>query len=99
VLDATVLAVSTAREAVHQIHRADVIVTDVVLPGEDGVWLWERVNLQLRPIPVIGITGYTAEQYPRIRRAQFARTLLKPVAPDELTEVIVEVLSTAPPTQ
>jgi two-component system, NtrC family, response regulator AtoC len=97
-LGATVLAVTTAREAILQIYRADIIVTDVALPDEDGVWLWERVNLQLRPIPIIGVTGYTAQQYPRIRQAKFARRLLKPVDLAELAKVIVDVLLQAAPT-
>src|SRR5262245_35770380 len=97
-LGAMVLAVTTAPEALLQIDRADVIVTDVALPDEDGVWLWERVNLQLRPVPVIAVTGYTAEQYPRIRQAKFAWTLLKPVDPNELAKVIVEIVRPATPT-
>lgn len=91
-LDATVVPVATAREAVVEALRADIIVTDVALPMEDGVWLWERVNLHPHPIPVIALSGYTADQYPRMKHAQFARTLLKPIDPNKLAGVISEVL-------
>jgi hypothetical protein len=40
----------------------------------------------------VALTGYTAEQYPRIKDARFARTLLKPVEPEEVAKVICEVL-------
>ena len=96
-LGATVCAVATARDAVARMSEADIILTDVAMPGEDGVWLWERVNLQLPRIPVIALTGYTVEQYPRMAQAKFARTLLKPADPEEVAKAICELLRGAPP--
>jgi CheY-like chemotaxis protein len=43
---ATVTAVSTAREALAFLSSADIILTDFVLPDDDGVWLLEQVNQQ-----------------------------------------------------
>lgn len=91
-LGATVSAVTCASDAVARVSAADIIVTDLALPDEDGVSLWQQVNHQPRPIPVIALTGYTAAQYPRMTQACFARTLLKPVDPVEVANVILEVL-------
>lgn len=97
-LGATVSAVASARDAVAQVSTADIILTDLALAGagEDGVWLSKQVKLQPRPVPVIALSGYTAEQYPRIEDAPFARTLLKPVDPEEVAKVIWEVLHGEP---
>jgi CheY-like chemotaxis protein len=38
---ATVTAVSTAREALSFLSSVDIVLTDFVMPGEDGVWLLE----------------------------------------------------------
>ena len=67
------------------------------MPGEDGVWLWEQVNSHFPHIPVIALTGYTAEQYPRITQAKFARMLLKPVDPEEVARAVWELLRGNPP--
>jgi CheY-like chemotaxis protein len=37
---------------------ADIIVTDLVMLGEDGVWLLEQVSGHPRPIPVIVVSGF-----------------------------------------
>ncbi|HEX6209978.1 MAG TPA: response regulator [Methylomirabilota bacterium] len=96
-LGATVFAVGDARAALTHLPAADIIVTDLVLQGEDGVWLCEQVDRQPRPIPVIALSGFTATQYPRTGRVSFARTLLKPVDPDEVARLILEVLGTGHP--
>jgi CheY-like chemotaxis protein len=62
------------------------------LPGDDGVWLLERVNKEPRPIPVIAVSGYDAGQKPRLAAAPFARRLLKPVDFKRLCREIADVL-------
>jgi CheY-like chemotaxis protein len=59
---ATVTALSTAAEALSLVPGADIIVTDYALPGDDAVWLLERVNKASRPIPVIAVSGYDERQ-------------------------------------
>jgi CheY-like chemotaxis protein len=46
---ATVTAVSAAREALARLPKADIVLTDLAMPGDDGVWLLEQVNQQSRP--------------------------------------------------
>jgi CheY-like chemotaxis protein len=91
-LGATVTAVATAGEALGLVGAADIIVTDLVMPGADGVWLLEQVNRQTRPIPVVVLSGFAEVHVQRLAQAPFARKLLKPVDPWKLAETIVEVL-------
>jgi CheY-like chemotaxis protein len=95
-LGATVTAVALAREALGMVTEADIIVTDLAMAEEDGVWLLEQVNQHPRPIPVIAVSGSAEGQVPRLAQAPFARKLLKPVDPWALADVIAEVLHGRP---
>jgi CheY-like chemotaxis protein len=81
---ATVTAASTAREALPFLSSVDIILTDFVLPGDDGVWLLEQVNKRPRPVPVIAISGFDESQQPRLAAAPFAGKLLKPLDFDQV---------------
>jgi len=85
---ATVTAVSTAREALALLPKADIVLTDFAMPGADGVWLLEQVNQQSRPIPVIAFSGHDESQEPRLGAAPFAGKLLKPL---DFTQVCAEI--------
>jgi CheY-like chemotaxis protein len=91
---AAVTAVSTAGEAVRVVANADadIVVTDFSMPGEDGAWLLERVNEQPRPIPVVVLSGFAESHLLRLADAPFARKLLKPIDPEDLSRVILQVL-------
>jgi two-component system CheB/CheR fusion protein len=89
---ATVTAVSPAREALPLLSKVDIILTDFVMPGEDGVWLLEQVNTHPRPIPVIAISGFDESQEPRLAAAPFAGKLLKPLDFDQVCAEITVVL-------
>jgi CheY-like chemotaxis protein len=47
-LGATVTAVALAREVLGIAAAADIIVTDLAMPGEDGVWLLESKSTSIR---------------------------------------------------
>jgi hypothetical protein len=53
-------------------------VTDYALPGEDAVWLVERVNKQPSLIPVIVVSGYDERQEPCLATAPFAGSYSSP---------------------
>ena len=91
-LGATVMSVALAREALGMVPAADIVVTDLSMPGQDGVWLLEKVNEHPRPIPVIVVSGFAEQQVPRLAQAPFARKLLKPVDPWVVADIIKEVL-------
>ena len=89
---ATVTTVSTAREALAFVPKTDIILADIILPVEDGVWLLEQVNQQSRRVPVIGISGYDERQDPRLAAAPFVRKFLKPLDFNQICADIVAVL-------
>jgi CheY-like chemotaxis protein len=89
---ATVTAVSRAREALPFLSSVDIILTDFVMPGEDGVWLLEQVNMRPRPIPVIAFSGFDEGQQPRLAAAPFAGKLLKPLDSGQVCAEIAVVL-------
>ncbi|MCU1386326.1 MAG: response regulator [Acidobacteria bacterium] len=65
----------------------DLVVTDIVVPGMDGIELCRRLRADVRThaIPLIAITGYGDRQYPdRARLAGADQVLTKPCDPDLL---------------
>ena len=89
---ATVTAVSTAHEALALLTSADIILTDLILPDENGLWLLEQVNQQPQPVPVIAISGFDESLEPRLAAAPFAGKLLKPLDFDQVCAEIAVVL-------
>ena len=89
---ASVTSVASAADALEAIAGAHVVITDLALPGEDGIWLLEQVNRLEHPIPVIVVSGYAEVQHDRLAAAPFARKLLKPIEPDRVCGALLEVL-------
>jgi CheY-like chemotaxis protein len=94
-MGATVTSVRSARDALDAIAQADIVVTDFLLPSEDGVWLLEQINQRPRPVPVIAVSGFAEVHIPRLAEAPFARTLLKPVDSLEVAYIILDVVGGA----
>jgi CheY-like chemotaxis protein len=74
-----VTAASSAREALASIAVADMIVTDMSMPGEDGLWLFAQAEQTPRRVPVIVVSGFG--DYYNLSGTKFARLLLKPIEP------------------
>ncbi len=87
---ALVTTASSSRDALASIAVADVIVTDMSMPGEDGLWLLAQVEQTPRRVPVIVVSGYG--DYYDFSGAKFARVLRKPVDPWRLCEAIRTVV-------
>lgn len=88
---AMVWAVGSARAAVDcfATHDVDVVVSDVSMPGEDGVWLSARLHEMMagarRQIPVIALTGHADDEaVERVLATSFAGHLTKPVGNEQL---------------
>lgn len=93
---AQVVTARTADEALAQLDIAcpDVLLSDIGLPGADGIELIRRVRERLPPetLPAIAFTAYTqAEDRQLVERAGFQAHLTKPAAPDDIVRVISEV--------
>ncbi len=77
-----------------RVHGAevDLVLTDLVMPGMDGIRLAEILRERTPSLPVIFSTGYSAEALDADRIGPGAEILLKPFSPDALVRKVREVL-------
>ena len=81
-----------------RLHRPDLIITDISLPGMDGFQLIARVREDdaFRSLPIICLSGYGGHAYEvRAQAAGCDRILQKPCMPDELAQVATELIHDA----
>ncbi|HYI07569.1 MAG TPA: ATP-binding protein [Thermoanaerobaculia bacterium] len=77
---------------------ADIVVSDIAMPGEDGYALMRRLKREVepelgRPIPAMALTGYgRPEDRQRILASGFEKYIQKPVQPIELARAIADLL-------
>jgi signal transduction histidine kinase/response regulator RpfG family c-di-GMP phosphodiesterase len=95
------VAVTSVREAVKTLRRfqADIIVSDIAMPGEDGYALMQRLR-ELQPtlgheVRAMALTGYgRPDDRRRILASGFQWYLQKPVDAIELGHAIQELVQT-----
>lgn len=87
---------TSAEKAIHALgeFEPEVVLSDISMPGLDGIDLIQQVKLKKPGLPVIAITAHYDDEAMRARiaRAGFARTLVKPVDPRAVVEAIALVL-------
>jgi len=90
-----VTTAASAREAAELLERLqpDILLSDIAMPGEDGISLIRRVRLLSRErgghVPAIALSAYaSAEDRRRALLAGFQRHLSKPVDPVHLLAAI-----------
>lgn len=92
----TVLQAANAREARAEIERQqpDLVISDIVMPGESGIELRREIATRWPAIPVILISGYSAEG-PAEFAARTPNTVFvqKPFAADQLIALVQDVLA------
>lgn len=87
-----VVRVATAEEALERVNKtkADVVVSDIKLPGMDGVRFLSKLRETTKDLPVIFITGYanieTAKEAVKMNAADY---LLKPL--ESIDELISSI--------
>lgn len=90
VLDGKGYLVVTAHDGPEALNRLaegeyDLVVTDIRMPGMDGIEVTERVKAKRPWIPVVIVTGYgTEDNETRARAAGVAGFLRKPLAPTDI---------------
>ncbi|HYC61596.1 MAG TPA: ATP-binding protein [Thermoanaerobaculia bacterium] len=95
---AEVVTVASTADAVAALrtYDADLVISDIAMPGEDGYALMRRLReLESvgRDIPAMALTGYGREQDRlRILSAGFRRYVQKPVQPTDLARIVAELL-------
>jgi PAS domain S-box-containing protein len=92
----TVSSAARAREVI-EAWRPDVVLTDLAMPGEDGITLGSAIRTifaeRQAEIAIVAVTAYaTAESRARATRAGFDLYLTKPVDPAELASAVSGVL-------
>jgi PAS domain S-box-containing protein len=75
-------------------HEVDMVVTDVMMPGETGAALAEGLRAERPDLPVLFISGYPGEDLARLGlRFRDVELLRKPFTARELTERVREVMA------
>lgn len=93
--EADVLAVRSVAEAMSKVHafRPQIVVTDIAMPGGDGVSLLHELRAVDVSAPAIAVTGYadpTSRQ--RVLDAGFDAFVSKPIDPSEFARVMQRTL-------
>lgn len=91
-----------ARRAVELFRQepTDLVVTDIIMPGQEGIETIIALRAELPTLPIIAISGsaHNARFYLGMATKLGAqRTLAKPFTAAELLRVVDEVLAAAPP--
>ena len=74
-----------------QIHP-DIIITDIVLPHQDGVALAQHIRKRRRDVHILLVSGHQDFQYARSAiAAEVDAYILKPVREEELRQVLEKV--------
>jgi signal transduction histidine kinase/ActR/RegA family two-component response regulator len=98
-MGAKVTAADSARQALARLqeHGADVIVSDIAMPGEDGLWLMRHVRAlsgERGQTPAIALTALArVEDRARIINAGYQMHLPKPVRLGELQTGVAAVVA------
>jgi two-component system NtrC family response regulator len=73
--------------------KVDLVVTDIVMPGLNGLELLESMKEEDPWVRVIAISGVTAKKLNEAARSGAHAILTKPVDPEELLEEIEKALA------
>jgi len=84
---------ATAEEGLKIADRADLILTDLRLPGMDGVQFLSQIRRQNAQVPVVMMTAYgSVETAVESMKAGATDFLLKPFSLDHLMQVVYKAL-------
>jgi DNA-binding response OmpR family regulator len=88
---AEALSAISAKEALRlaEARPPDVVITDIGLRGEDGVWLLRELRRAHPAVPVLALTGRSPED---ALAAGFDAVLLKPTDPWQLCDELRRLL-------
>ena len=78
----------------------DLLITDIVMPGLDGIALALKVARDRPNLPILMMTGYSAErQRAHNLEALICRVITKPFSLEQICKAAEEVLAASPVTR
>ena len=89
-LGATVFTAGTAQQAFSLVdaQRPDVVLTDLQMPREDGLWLLHEIRALPQPLGVIPVYAITGHRYDSEAIKKFSGYFLKPLDPDAVATAL-----------
>jgi CheY-like chemotaxis protein len=90
-----VIPVESGAVALERLDAADVLVTDVVMPGMSGVELAVRARERRPNLPVVFVSGYTGDATLAASDDPATAFLAKPFDGDELLRAVRTTLDAA----
>ena len=93
---AEVRSVASAEAALAALaeFQSDVLLSDLGMPGRDGLWLVGQVRARVPDLPAGALTAFAGDDdAERARAAGFDRYVVKPVEPERLLAVVADVRS------
>ena len=101
-----VTAVDDGLQALEALHEAgagaefDLLITDIVMPGLDGIALALKVARDRPNLPILMMTGYSAErQRAHNLEELICRVITKPFNLEQICKAAEEVLAAGPTTR
>ncbi len=86
----------TARDILKTAGSVDLILSDIMMPGEDGILLVEQITRTHPEIPVLMMTGYLVPEIETKGTGAGALGFVaKPFTPKELTDAVKRTMETA----
>lgn len=90
---------SSGEEAIQYLERehVDIVITDIRMPGVDGLQLLQHIYEQKPHIHTVVISGYEEFDYARTAlKYKATGYVLKPIDTDELLSIVDDILSRLP---
>jgi two-component system, NtrC family, response regulator AtoC len=92
-----VITATSGAQALTLLDGVDVVVTDLAMPGMDGLELVSQIVARAPSLPVILLTAHGSEQMVRIASSRGARGCLsKPFDIDDIARAIEQVRVSRP---
>lgn len=89
-----VIAASSGQEALGLLEGVDVVVTDLAMPGMDGLELVSRIAARAPALPVILVTAHGSEHVVRTATSRgVCSCIRKPFDIDEIARVVEQARS------
>jgi two-component system response regulator ResD len=90
-----VLEADSGRQAMERIRREqpDIVISDMVMPGMDGLQLLKEARAHKADIPFVMISGYPSHSAAvKVMQQGASDYLVKPIKPEELTRRVSRML-------